>query len=168
MINKSTSFGIIPGHKTCTMSTAGIPISAIIGPHTGQNISIIITSHYPSPRSHPYFSSFSPMPFKHALCAPPPTKYTALLLMIQDDDLRQSDVRSASALSDHATTLKLLFQKSPKRNIAKPASCMGSVGVGTEPTVYTATPTSSIGKAMSESIGFIKGNPKSNNFFHLL
>ena len=33
--------------------------------------------------------------------------------MIQDDDPRRSDVRSASALADHATTLTDSFSKKP-------------------------------------------------------
>ena len=80
--------------------------------------------------------------------------------MIQDDDPRQSDERSASASSDHI---------SPKRNTNKPDSCRTRFG-GTDvvPIATNAHPTSITGKAASDSIGFIKGNPKSNKFFHPL
>jgi len=88
--------------------------------------------------------------------------------MIQDDDLRQSDVRSASALSDHATTLTAFFHISPKRNINRPESSTKMFGGGVEPIATTIAPTSIITKPMGASIGFMKGNPKSNNFFHLL
>ena len=71
VIAKSTVSGMLPGNSRFTMSIAGIVVSAIIGPHTGKNINIIITSHYPSPRHRPYFSSFSPLPFKHASMRPP-------------------------------------------------------------------------------------------------
>jgi len=36
------------------------------------------------------------------------------------------------------------------------------------PIATTAAPTSIIGKPIAASIGFMNGNPKSNNFFHLL
>jgi hypothetical protein len=84
--------------------------------------------------------------------------------MIQDDDPRLSDVRSASVLSDHA---------SPARNINAPVTNVQKANG--EPTgtkfgliAMIAAPNSITGKAMAVSIGFIKGNPRSNNFFHLL
>jgi len=89
--------------------------------------------------------------------------------MIQDDDPRQSDVRPASALSDHATTLTAFFHISPKRNINKPESSTKMFGgADVAPIATTAAPTSIIGKPIAASIGFMNGNPKSNNFFHLL
>jgi hypothetical protein len=81
--------------------------------------------------------------------------------MIQDDDPRLSDVRSASVLSDHA---------SPKRTINAPVTNVQKFAGAGKPglTAMTATPNRITGKAMAVSIGFIKGNPRSNNFFHLL